>query len=221
MVTFKDIFNENLFNIDFFGAISTVEILQGLIFSFAIGVFIFILYKITFKGVMYNNRFNISIVIMCLITTIIIQTISSNFILSLGMVGALSIVRFRTAVKDPMDIIFMFWAISVGISTGAKFYSIAVIGSLFIGIVIYLMSLMSNRKKSYILVINYLSKAERDVKKVLHKYRLRLKSKALSDKKTELTMEISITDDNDAILKELEEIDDVITASLLNYTSDY
>ena len=117
--------------------------------------FIFYIYKLTYNGVLYTQSFNISLVIVSLVTALVIMTISANFILSLGMVGALSIVRFRTAVKDSMDIVYMFWAIGVGIANGAAFFKISIAGSLFIGLSLFLFSKLKNPFKPYLLIINY------------------------------------------------------------------
>jgi len=129
--TFTDLLRNSLSKSDFFGAISVVDILVGLLFAFAISMFIFYIYRKTYNGPLYSHNYNVALVMMTQITALVIMTISSNLVLSLGMVGALSIVRFRTAVKDPMDIVFMFWAIAVGISCGASLFMISIVGSLF------------------------------------------------------------------------------------------
>ena len=114
--------------------ITTLNILINLSMSFFVGMFIFFIYKKTYQGVLYQRSFNISLVLASAVTAMIIMTISGNLILSLGMVGALSIVRFRTPVKDSMDLIFLFWAISAGIANGVGYYNISIVGSIMIAI---------------------------------------------------------------------------------------
>jgi len=139
-LNFQDMFKKSIMNLDAFNSVSYVDLLFGLGSSFLIGLFIFYIYRKTFRGVVYSYNYNVTFVLMTMITALIIMTISTNIVLSLGMVGALSIVRFRTAVKDPLDIVYMFWAISVGIASGAKLYPVALFGSLVIGLVLVWLS---------------------------------------------------------------------------------
>lgn len=133
-INFQDVIKKSVLHLEAFRSVSYIDIFLGLACSFAIGMFIYFVYKRYFRGVVYSYNYNVSFVLMTMITTLIIMTISTNIILSLGMVGALSIVRFRTAVKDPLDIVYMFWAIAAGIATGAKMYPLAMIGSLAFGL---------------------------------------------------------------------------------------
>ncbi|MCK5477015.1 MAG: DUF4956 domain-containing protein [Candidatus Aenigmarchaeota archaeon] len=135
------------------------NIVVSLFISFIIAMFIFFVYKKEYQGVLYSKSFNISLVMLSLITTMIIMTISNNLILSLGMVGALSIVRFRSAIKDPMDIVFMFWAISIGIANGIGFYKLSIIASIFIAIVLMLLSRKISFSQPYLLVVKYKDKS--------------------------------------------------------------
>ena len=147
----------NIFKSSFLERINSVSFMDMLIafaLAFAIGLFIMQVYKKTFKGVMYSESFAISLLALSLITTLIILAVTSNVILSLGMVGALSIVRFRSAIKEPMDIAFLFWSISVGIVLGAGLISLAVLGSIFIGIVMVLFVNKKTVDNPYVLVIN-------------------------------------------------------------------
>ncbi len=147
----------NIFKSSFLERINSVSFMDMLIafaLAFAIGLFIMQVYKKTFKGVMYSESFAISLLALSLITTLIILAVTSNVILSLGMVGALSIVRFRSAIKEPMDIAFLFWSISVGIVLGAGLISLAVLGSIFIGIIMVLFVNKKTVDNPYVLVIN-------------------------------------------------------------------
>lgn len=133
---------------------SFVDVGLAMLLAFAVGLFIFYVYKKTFTGVMYSASFGVSIMAMTLITTLIILAVTSNVILSLGMVGALSIVRFRTAVKEPLDIAFLFWAISAGIVIGAGLIPLAVIGSIFIGVTLLIFVNKKSTYTPYIIVLN-------------------------------------------------------------------
>lgn len=141
-MNFNDIFKSNFLEkaVD----VSILDIILAMGLAFALGLFIFFVYKKTFAGVMYSVSFGVSIMAMTLITTLIILAVTSNIILSLGMVGALSIVRFRTAVKEPLDIAFLFWEISAGIVTGAGLFPLAIIGSVIIGLILLI---FINKKK--------------------------------------------------------------------------
>ncbi|MBR5518483.1 MAG: DUF4956 domain-containing protein, partial [Clostridia bacterium] len=149
-MSFSDVFKSSfLSNINSF---STVDVLLALGLAFVLGLFIFLVYKKTYSGVMYSDSFGISLIAMSMITSLVIIAVTSNVVLSLGMVGALSIVRFRTAVKEPMDIAFLFWSIAVGIVLGAGFLPLAVIGSVIIGVIIVLFSTRKAGDTPYILV---------------------------------------------------------------------
>ncbi|MBN1624580.1 MAG: DUF4956 domain-containing protein, partial [Clostridia bacterium] len=138
-MTFQDIF-KNDFLTQTGENTSLIQVTLMLLLSFALGLFIFYVYKKTFQGAMYSKTFNVSLVALAMISSTVIMAVTSNIILSLGMVGALSIVRFRTAIKDPIDIVYMFWAISIGIMTGAGLWLLSVVSSLIIGIVLFIFS---------------------------------------------------------------------------------
>ena len=123
-------------------ALSPLSVVITILLACAVGVFVFFIYKKTFSGVLYSRNFGISLIMVTMVTALIITIISSNLTLSLGMVGALSIVRFRTAVKDAMDTMYMFWGIAAGIALGARFYVVAVVGSLIIGLIMVVVSVI-------------------------------------------------------------------------------
>lgn len=221
-MTFNDIFKSNFVEkVTDFSAIDTA-IALGL--AFVLGLFIFLIYKKTFNGVMYSSGFGISLVAMTLITTLIILAISSNVVLSLGMVGALSIVRFRTAVKDPMDIAFLFWAISVGIVVGAGMIPLAFFGSIFIGIIL---AVFSNKKVSdnaYILIVNcdddqaekvVLDTVSANVKKQM------VKAKTVSKSGVELTIEVRISSVTTDFINQIASAPGVSNAVLVSYNGEY
>lgn len=220
-LNFQDIIKKSILNIDMSQKISPVNVFICLLMTLAVALFIFFIYKLTFRGVAYSYTFNVSLIPMCLITALIILTISSNVVLSLGMVGALSIVRFRTAIKDPMDIVFMFWSISVGIASGAGIYTVSVIGSLFIGVTIFFATRYKYKGKRFILIIHYKDEANDEVKKTLAKLKYDIKSKTITPNSIELTVEVKIKGDNTALVNRFSKIPGVIDASLVSYNGDY
>lgn len=222
-LTFNDIFKSSF--LEKASSFSILDTFIALTLALAIGMFIFIIYKKTFNGVMYSANFGTSLIAMTLVTTLIILAVTSNVVLSLGMVGALSIVRFRSAIKEPMDIVYIFWSISVGIVLGTGLIPLAVIGSLFIGL---FMIIFVNRKTSdnpYILVLNcYDNESEKKavdyVKQHVKKHVI--KSKTISsDFKIELTLEIRLKDMSTEFINKLASIDGVNNAVLVSYNGDY
>ncbi|WP_186725789.1 MULTISPECIES: DUF4956 domain-containing protein [Rummeliibacillus] len=220
-LSFKDFFKKSVLHLESFGTVSYIDILLGLACSFGIGMFIYWIYKKYFRGVVYSYNYNVSFVLMTMITTLIIMTISTNIILSLGMVGALSIVRFRTAVKDPLDIVYMFWAIAAGIATGAKMYPLSIIGSLVFGIVIAWLSKKKTKHEAYLLIVRHTDEATDELRVLLRKLNTKLKSKSIRNGFTEITLEINIVDDNTAFMKTIDQTAGVQSCSLVNYTGDY
>lgn len=221
MTTFQDIIKKSVLTLESFRTISYYDIIIGLIIAFSIGMFIYFVYRKTFRGVVYSYNYNVSFVLMTMITTLIIMTISTNIVLSLGMVGALSIVRFRTAVKDPLDIVFMFWAISAGIAVGANIYPLAIGGSLIIGLVLFWLSKRKIREEAYLLVIRHTDESVSALRTELKKLHGKLKSKNIRKNYSEVTYEIKLIDDNTAFLQVIIDIPGVSDASLVNYTGDY
>lgn len=222
-LTFNDIFKSSF--LEKASSFLILDTFIALTLALAIGMFIFIIYKKTFNGVMYSANFGTSLIAMTLVTTLIILAVTSNVVLSLGMVGALSIVRFRSAIKEPMDIVYIFWSISVGIVLGAGLIPLAVIGSLFIGL---FMIIFVNRKTSdnpYILVLNcYDNESEKKavdyVKQHVKKHVI--KSKTISsDFKIELTLEIRLKDMSTDFINKLASIDGINNAVLVSYNGDY
>ncbi|MGN7476640.1 DUF4956 domain-containing protein [Solibacillus silvestris] len=220
-LNFQDIIKKSALSLESFASVSYFEIILGLLCSFAIGMFIYFVYKTCFRGVVYSYNYNVSFVLMTMITTVIIMTISTNIVLSLGMVGALSIVRFRTAVKDPLDIVYMFWAISAGIAIGAGMYPLALIGSAAFGATIAWLSKKKIRGETYLLVIHYNQEAHDEIKQVLAKLNTKLKSKSVRSGLIEMTVEIRLVDDNTYFVNLIDGIEGVHACSLVNYTGDY
>ena len=221
-MTFSDIFKSSF--LEQATEVSIIDIAIALLLSLAIGLFIFFIYKKTFAGVMYSASFGVSIMAMSLITTLIILAVTSNIILSLGMVGALSIVRFRTAVKEPLDIAFLFWAISAGIVTGAGLIPLAVIGSVFIGIVLLVFVNKKSTDTPYIVVLSLANdKAEVTAVEMIQSKTKKslIKSKTVSKTGIELTIEVRLLDMSATLLNELIKIDGVNNAILVSYNGEY
>lgn len=190
--------------------------------SFLAGIFIYIIYRITFGGVIFVKSFGTSLVMLAMVTSMIILPISTNLILSLGMVGALSIVRFRTAVKEPTDTIYMFWAIAVGITLGARLYIVAGIASLLIGLFLVIWNLVRTKKNlPYILVIRFEEHCKKEVQDILRRLpQGKLKSKIVSSGLIELTIEMTIKKGDIGAIDAFGSIEGVRDASLISYKGD-
>lgn len=221
-MSFVDVIKKSVVN-QFTGTISVQSILLSLITAFMISVFIIWIYKKTYTGVVYSKSFSLSILMLALVTTLIIQTISSNIALSLGMVGALSIVRFRTAVKEPVDTGFMFWAITAGIMAGANLYLASIIGSLMLGILYYICYMMGLKMNSkYLVIVKYDDSVEDDIKNILSKLKkYKLKSKSKSKNNVEMTFEVELNDGTQKLVDKISKIDGVQNCSLISYQSDF
>ena len=205
-----------------FGDLSVVRILLTLGLAFLIGMYIFAIYRKTFSGVMYSKNFGVSLVMLAMITSFIILPITSNLTLSLGMVGALSIVRFRTAVKDPIDTIYMFWSIAVGIALGAKFFLPAILASAVIGVLMLLLSGMRFRSTMpYLLVLRFNENATNNVYGLLKRLpESQLKSKTVGSAGVEMTLEIRLRESDLQVVERFLEIPGVYDASIISYGGD-
>lgn len=218
---FSDIIKKSAIE-QFTGTLSAQRVLLTLLAACLVGLFIFLIYRKTFIGVLYSRAFGLSLVMMTMVTALIILPITSNLTLSLGMVGALSIVRFRTAVKDAMDTMYMFWCVAAGICLGAGFYAVAAVGSLFVGLVMVLLN-SAKMKVSlpFLLVIHFDEQATADVRKLLNTVpKAKLKSKTRHGGDVEMTIEIRLSDGQDNIVDHLNKIEGVFDASLLSYQGD-
>lgn len=207
---------------EFTGTISIDKILLSLIVSFLIGIFIVYVYRKTFSGVVYSKSFSLCIILLAMVTSMIIRTISSNLALSLGMVGALSIVRFRTAIKEPADTAFMFWGITAGIMAGAGLYLVSIIASLGIGLLYFFGYTMGFKlSRQYLFIVKYDIKSEQMVAYELKKLsKMKIKSKSITKELVELTFEVELKDDNH-ILDQFKDIEGVMSASIISYQNDF
>ena len=202
-----------------FQDITVERVLLSLVITFAITLFIFFMYRKTFSGVLYTRSFNVGLVLTGLVVNLVVLPISSSIALSLGMVGALSIVRFRTAIKDPADIVFTFWVIAVGIINGAGLYMISIVGTPVIAVFLYVLSRANFRSNDpYLLVVNYSSEAEEAVQKAVPKHKLR--SRTVNPSGVELILEVRMKAKDAAQVDELMKIKGVSNAALVSYNAD-
>jgi len=210
---------EQLFSI---GNTSFWDFLLVLGLSFVFGLIMYFVYLKSFRGVVYSQPFNASLVLLCMITAALVVTISSNVVLALGMVGALSIVRFRTAIKDPLDIVFLFWSISVGIITGARLYAVAAVATVIIAIVfIIMLKIFKGRKPVYLFVLRFDSAIQQDLGRVLAKLDGQVRNKSVSGGVTEITIEMQLKNNNTSFVDKIAQIDGVHSAVLVNYNGDF
>lgn len=221
-MSFQDIFKSNF--LENIASVSILDMVVALVLAFCIGMFIFLVYKKTFNGVMYSSSFGVTLVALTMISTFVILAVTSNVVLSLGMVGALSIVRFRTAVKEPLDLTYLFWAIAAGIVLAAGMIPLAVFGSLLIGVVLLIFVNRKPHLNPYIVVIrceNHESEtaATEFLKKQVQKFVV--KSKTVQKGMIELNAEIRMKEDNTDFVNQLSEMNGVRSAVLVSYNGDY
>ncbi len=221
-MTFQDIFKSDF--LENMAAVSMLDMAAALTLAFLLGLFIFFIYKKSYSGVMYSASFGISLVAMTMITALLIMTVVSNVVLSLGMVGALSIVRFRTAVKDPLDIVFLFWSIAVGIVLAAGLLNLAVFGSGFIGIVLLVFAGRRPADTPYILMLQLADEEAEERAKAFLSTRVRklnLKSKTVEAGRIELNYEVRLAEGESGFVNTLDKMEGVSHVVLVSYNGDY
>ena len=221
-MTFNDIFKSSF--LENVTSISLLDMGIALVLAFCLGLFIFMIYKKTFSGVMYSSSFGVTLIALTMITTLVILAVTSNVVLSLGMVGALSIVRFRTAIKEPLDIAFLFWSIAVGIVLAAGMIPLAVIGSVVIGIVLLVFANQKSHVNPYIVVIRCADHtSETNAMDFLKNQTQRcvVKSKTAQKGEVELNLEIRLKSDNTDFINTLADMTGIHSAVLVSYNGDY
>ena len=217
-MTFNDIFKSSF--LENVTAVSLLDMALALALAFGLGMFIFLVYKKTYQGVMYSSSFGVTLVALTMITTLVILAVTSNVVLSLGMVGALSIVRFRTAIKDPMDTVFMFWSIVIGIITGAGYITVAILAALLLGALFLALNLLSGKlhTNSYLVVMRYTPEGESAVRSklgTLGKYKL--KSRTMNLAETELVVEAKLSQKQMDSLEALLDNEGVSDVNIVSY----
>ena len=221
-MTFKDVFKSSF--LEQATSFSLTDTLIALALAFALGMFINEVYRKTYRGVMFSQSFGVSLMALTMITTLVIQAVTSNVVLSLGMVGALSIVRFRTAIKEPLDIAFLFWAIAAGIVLGAGLIPLAILGSVVLGVMLLVFVNKKSNETPYVLVLQCdsdasesaaLARVEENVKRYV------IKSKTVGAEGVELTVEIRIKDAAAKFVNGLLQVEGVKHATLVSYNGEY
>lgn len=221
-MTFNDIFKSNF--LENINSVSILDMVIALVLAFGLGMLIFFVYKKTYQGVMYSSSFGTTLVALTLITTVVILAVTSNVVLSLGMVGALSIVRFRTAIKEPLDIAFLFWSIAVGIVLAAGMIPLAVFGSVIIGVFLLIFVNKKSYCNPYIVVLSCTdSSSEKAAKDFLAKnvQKCVVKSKTAQKGMIELNLDIRMKNDNTDFINALADMPGVNSAVLVSYNGDY
>lgn len=221
-MNFSDIFKSSF--LENVGSVSILDMIITLVLSFAIGLFIFMVYKKTYNGVMYSSSFGVTLIALTMITNVLILAVTSNVVLSLGMVGALSIVRFRTAIKEPLDIAFLFWSIDVGIILAAGFLPLAVIGSVVIGSVLLVFVNKKSHLNQYMVVVSCVDyEAEMAVRDFLAKQVQKsvIKSKTAQKHSIELNIEVRMKDENTDFINILYEMKGVNSAVLDGFNEQF
>lgn len=221
-MTFNDVFQSNF--LDNINSITLFDMVLSMGLSFGMGLFIFMIYKKTYAGVMYSSNFGVTLVALTMISTLVILAVTSNVVLSLGMVGALSIVRFRTAIKDPLDIAFLFWSIAVGIVLAAGMIPLAVFGSVFLGVLFVVFVNKNAHQNPYMVVLSCedqqtekkaFAQLEDNVKRCV------IKSKTVRKGGIELNVEVRLNDDDTDFINDLASIDGVHNAVLVSFNGEY
>ncbi|NJP40667.1 DUF4956 domain-containing protein [Oscillospiraceae bacterium HV4-5-C5C] len=220
--TFSDIFKSSF--LEKIDSVSLLDMVLAMALAFGLGVFIFFVYKKTYRGVMYSSGFGVTLIALTLITTLVILAVTSNVVLSLGMVGALSIVRFRTAIKEPLDIAFLFWSIAAGIVLAAGMIPLAVFGSVVIGVILLVFVNHKTNDQPFIVVVRCQGHdGEVKAAALLEKEvsRAVLKGKTAQDGRIELNYEVRLKDNKTDFITLLSEMDDIDSAVLVSYNGDY
>ncbi len=205
---------------DSLSSTTPAQIVACLTFTVLCAAIIYCVYRFFYRGACYSENFAVLLVLVTIVTAMIILTISSNVGLALGTIGALSIIRFRSAIKDPLDVGFLFWAVVVGLTTGAGMVPFAVIGTVFIAVVYILMIFLRARKGTYLLVVRYTDEASDEVKRIVSGLKGRLKNKTQYKEETELTVQIRFRGTDTPFLKELLSLKGVSSAVLVEFTGE-
>ena len=221
-MTFNDIFKSSF--IQSATTFSVTDTILGLACCLVIGLFIYLIYSKSCSGIMYSANFGLTLIGLSMVTCLVIMAVTSNVILSLGMVGALSIVRFRTAIKEPVEIVFLFWALAAGIVVGAGLIPLALIGSIIIGLVIFLLASRKTHGKPYMLVLHVADERAEQQAMALVKdgsSAMQVKAKTVTAAGIELSMEVKLADASTAFVNQISALPGVASAALVSFNGDY
>lgn len=219
MMTFSDIFKKSF--LEEAGNLTASHVILSMLAAFLCGMIVYTVYRNFYKGVVYNNNFNILLVMTSLVTCFMVIVITSNVVLSLGMVGALSIVRFRSAVKDPLDVGFLFWTVAIGVTCGAGLYLISIMGTAFIAFIYILLVKVRNHRHQYLLIVKYHNSAAETVQNELSALKKVLKNKTAGKNSTEVTYEIRLSGEDTSFITALSTVEGVNNAVLVEFSGDY
>ena len=206
----------------FQGTLNPLRVVISLVASLVIGLIIYFVYRKTFAGVVYSRSFNLSLIMLTMVSALVLMMISSNMALSLGMVGALSIVRFRTAIKDPIDTVFLFWAVGEGLAVGAGFLDVGFIGVLVIGLLLLIVTgIKGSQASPFLLILHYDERASQQIKGMIKQLpRARVKSKTVQRDGIELTVELRIRESDVDFVDKLLRVQGVFDATLVAHQGD-
>ena len=218
----QDFIKKSILESGVFDGVSLTGAILGLLTALIMGAVIYFVYRKFYTGVIYSRSFAITLVGMTILTAMVTLAISTNIVISLGMVGALSIVRFRTAVKDPLDLLYLFWAITTGITAGARMYVLVLIAAVVMTAMIIIFHSKQRNGKIYILVVHYTGdSAGDDVIRALGKIKYFVKSKTLRKDKTEMAIEVFCKNNDTFFMEKIREIDGVLDSTLIQYNGEY
>ncbi len=213
----------NFLQLDLNGALATLmPIILALVVSFVLGMLIFYVYQKSFRGVIYNQAFSVSLALLTILTTMITLAISSNIALSLGMVGALSIVRYRTAIKDPADIIFLFWAVGTGITVGAHLHYLALVGAVVVIALLLTIGRKTSANEVFILIVHYTGDdISSELRRILQGKRFQIKSKTIRKSNVEMAIEVEVKNNNTVFMDTIKALPAVTDVSLIQFAGEY
>lgn len=192
-----------------------------LLVAFGCGFLIYLLYRFFYRGVIYSENFGILIVLVTSTAALIFITIGANLVLSLGMVGALSIVRFRAAIKEPLDVGFLFLGIAAGLASGARLYLVAILGTVAIGLVYIGMSYLRKEKRNFLLILQYGAESDKSVNELLESIKYKLKNKSVAGGSVELTVEVDVKRNDAEFMDTFTSSEFITSAALVEYSGDY
>ena len=218
----RDFIKNSVLNSDTYSTVDVANIALSLVIALLLGILIFLVYKRFYAGVVFSKSFAITLIGMCVLTCMVTLAISTNIVISLGMVGALSIVRFRTAIKDPLDLLYLFWSITTGITAGAGMYILTLVAALIMIIMIACFYARSSNGQIYIAIIHYEgTKAGDDIIRTLGKMKYYVKSKTLRGDVTELAIEVVVKKNDLFFQEKIRDIDSVKDITLIQYNGEY
>ncbi len=218
----QDLIKKSILESGVFDGVSITNAALGLLTALIMGIIIYLVYRKYYTGVIYSRAFAITLIGMTVLTAMVTLAISTNIVISLGMVGALSIVRFRTAVKDPLDLLYLFWAITTGITSGAGMYVLVVVAAIVMTVMIAIFYKHQHKGRIYILVVHYTGDAAGDeIMRALGKIKYFVKSKTLRKEKTELAIEVFCKNNDTFFMEKIREIDGVEDSTLIQYNGEY